>query len=88
MNLQSIALSINIIVALIMGFVALRKIKTSGTISLVVLFFIVSVLSICILLFEYLKLPNQDLILTAGIYLSSTIAASALFIFILFFTQR
>ncbi len=88
MNLQTIALSINILIALMAGVVVLRKLKIYGAISLSVLFFIISIFSLSILLFGYLTQSIQHLFLTSGIYISTSVAASAQFIFILSFTQR
>ncbi len=88
MNLPTLALLINILIALVTGLVVLRKPKAWGTISLSGLCFIVSVLSLCLLLFEYPTLSPQHLILTAGVYLSSALAATAQFIFVLNYTHR
>ncbi len=88
MNLQTIALLINILIALVAGVAVLRKLKIYGAISLSILFFIISIFSLSIILFGFLTLSIQHLFLTAGIYISTTIAASAQFIFILSYTHR
>lgn len=88
MNLQTAAFSINILIALITGAVILRKLTNSGARSLIILCSSISFLSLCFLLLRNSAQSIQYLILTAGIYFSSTIAASAQLIFILSFTQR
>ena len=88
MNLQTIALLTNIVFALVAGAAVLRNLKLYGAKSLSILCFIITILSLSILLFGYVTQSIQQLFLTAGIYLSTTIAASAQFIFVLSYTHR
>jgi PAS domain S-box-containing protein len=88
MNLLTTALSINLLIALFTGSTVVRKPRVSGTISLSVLCFIIAILSMCVLLFGYLTLFTQHLVLAAGIYLTTAIAASAQFLFVVGYTKR
>ena len=93
MNIQAYALAIDFLVALAAGLAVIWRSKRPGAGSLSILYLSISAWSICILLYENLKFQggDQEILyssLLAGIFLFSTLAATALLTFTLSKTNR
>src|SRR5512135_666565 len=80
MNLEAIALAVNIVIAGIAGVGALRRATTAGAGTLFVLSLAAAVNSACYLLYDAPAFQPQDEFWAALIYLSTAVAASAILV--------
>ena len=93
MNIQAYALVIDFLVTLAVGLAVILRSKRTGAGSLSILYLSISAWSVCILLYKNLKFQGGDRevlysSLLAGIFLFSTLAATALLTFTLTKTNR
>ena len=88
MNYKIVILIINIAIALAMVFVAYRRSKVSGAISLTTLSLALVVWSVSYLLYEFRPDPGLDRFLIALVFLSMMAAASAQLTFTLLYTNH
>lgn len=88
MDLQTIGLAINVLAALLLAVVALRNLRAPGVASLIALSAFTGIWSVCYWLYKIPEFNSYHIFLTATALLSVTLAASALLVFALAYTQR